>query len=242
MPSEEPIALIHWGDPAAECNEIEDIKLLLEATLFGGDKSEQAEKAPMIVTRRIKRPEPDALCQALTDFISDHDHLQVLYFSCHGNTSGFAFRQGDDADISYSEFSSILLNSLRNNDCVHIVFGSCKVMAAKPHVEESMPTQMYAITGFIDCPKPTDVSGLIVSIIQDDVALFQKLITESLDSYGTGCSPNKMVDAIEKWKCIVKHHKEEPTREVPGTDGIAVVQATRDVATGEWQRRTILCT
>ena len=50
MSIDEPIVLVQWGDPQVEDEEIGEIKLLLEATLFGGDLQQQKSKAPQIAT------------------------------------------------------------------------------------------------------------------------------------------------------------------------------------------------
>jgi hypothetical protein len=241
MPSEEPIALIHWGDVAVENDEIEEIKLLLEATLFDGDRKKQAERAPQIVQLRIISQEITVLQRKLSCFLSKHRNLQVLYWTCHGNTAGFCFNQGDNSSISYLDFCDILSKSLRDNDCIHVVFGSCEAMDTHTKIEELMPNSVYCVSGFTYCPTSTDVAGLIASIIQDNVVIFNKLSSCNSESCGNGVTMKQIRDVVKKWKAILDTHKDNPTREVLGTGGIAVVQATREPDTGEWKRRTTPC-
>jgi len=242
MPSAEPIALIHWGDPTVEDEEIGEVKMLLEATLFGGDLAKQTACAPRIAPIRISCSRQEVLREELSTFISQHDNLQTLYFSCHGNSTGLSFDQAGTSTIGYWDFAAILTNALRAEDCVHVVFASCEAMAANPRIESLMPNAVYAVSGFTACPTSEDVAGLVASIIQDDVELFEELSATNAVACCSGISTSRIGSVVEKWKKILEKHTEDPTREVLGKGGLSVIQATRDIGEEIWRRKTILCT
>ena len=240
MSIDEPIVLVQWGDPQVEDEEIGEIKLLLEATLFGGDLQQQKSKAPQIATLIIDKSSVDCLKQEFTAFMKTRKNVQTLYFSAHGNTTGLCFNQSGNPTIPYSDLGELLTDSLCSENCIHLVFGSCEAMNPSVNVEKYMPKTIYAVSGFSGCPKSTDVAGLLASIVQDDVSLSEKLISENKNVYATG--KTKMQDVykvIEKWKKILEQHQEDPTREVLNIAGISIVKKIRDEITGKWKRRTI---
>jgi hypothetical protein len=242
MPTKEPIALIHWGDPAVEAEEIEEVQLLLEATLFNGDQAIQAKRSPRIAHLRLEKSDVKVMSAKLTAFISAHSNLQVIYFSCHGNSTSLVFAKSDGSEISYVDFVTILRRAFRDHGNVHIVLGSCEAMSALPHVETLMPPAVCAVSGFTCCPSPNDVAGLIASIIQDDVTLIENLTEAKQAVCRTGIPFDKFGEVIERCKVILDQHTEDPSREVLGIGGGAIVQATRDPETGCWCRRTWPCT
>jgi hypothetical protein len=76
------------------------------------------------------------------------------------------------------------------------------------------------------------------SCIIDDVALFEKCSAASGDICNTGVPFERVREVIAAWKTIRENHKEEPTREVRGVGGKALVQATRDPIGGRRERKT----
>ena len=240
MKSQSPIALVHWSDPKAEYDELGEIKLLLEATLFGGDLLAQAKRVPEIAELRISNSSLNAMRRELTCFLRRHANLQLLYFSCHGNEDGFSFDERGDPTIPYSEFGEMLNSALSRHDCVHIVFGSCLAMASSICIEQYMPRSIYAVSGFTGCPKATDVAALQASIIQDDVALFEELSNASEIANRSEIVDRKIQEVRFKWQTIINQRKEDPKREIRSQSGVAVVTANRDEKGENWNRRILL--
>lgn len=237
---DEPIALIHWGDPNVEFDEIGEILFLLEATLYGDDVNTQAKRAPFIDKCWIDSPSVEGLQNDLSAFISGHRNLQIIYFTCHGNPGSFCFGESCDTLISSEDFCEILSRSL-TRDCVHLVFGSCGAMAPREKIEQFMPSTVNAVSGFTYRPNPQQVAGLISSIIQDDVSLLEQLITGNANVCNGDVSSDQIPHFIEMMKRTLDNHTEHPTREVQGNDGIAVITTRRDDESGDWRRTYTLC-
>lgn len=169
MSIERPILLAHWGDSAKEVDEIEEIRLLLSVTLFGGSSTNQRRLAPTMSPCRIQRPDVSYLRARLRAALRRRGNLQILYLSAHGDKDQFCFDNKATSCVSYKTLGAMLGRYLRADDCVHVIFGSCGAMSPRYRVERAMPKQVYCVSGFTKEPTATDVSAHMASVIEDTV-------------------------------------------------------------------------
>lgn len=241
MSIKRPILLAHWGDPAKEFNEILEIQLLLSVTLFGGNESKQRLLAPTMSSCRIQRPDVSYLRDRLRTAIRQRGNLQILYLSAHGNKDQLCFDNKATSSVSYKTLGEFLGRYLRAGRSVHVILGSCGAMSEQYRIERVMPKQVYCISGFTQEPTAMDVSAHMVSVIEDDVSLFQQ-ISKSNAAICNGRTPFDSLSANvrPRWLEILKRHKENPLRRVLGSGGGTLIMAKRDTR-GNWRRRTITC-
>jgi hypothetical protein len=236
---DEEVLLVQWGESSVELDEISEIKMILEVTLFNGDLIEQARSAPLVAEKRITNPSVAIMGQDLRLFLASHKSIQVLYFSCHGNANGLSYSASGTPTVSYKDFVSLLRDGIDPDNCVHLIMGSCEAMSEQVSLETTMPDVIHWVSGFTHCPRPEDVAALAASHLQDDVALMSRLSAASRAACGHGLPIGRMRKVTEKLKAVVETHKESPEREVRSDQGCEIVAATRDDSSHRWDRRTI---
>lgn len=190
---------------------------------------------------RMQKPEVSYFRARLRTALRRRGNIQILYLSAHGDADQFCFDNKATSSVSYKTLGEILDQYLHADSYVHVIFGSCGAMAEKYRIEKLMPKQVYCVSGFTKEPTATDVAGHLVSVIEDDVSLFQKLSKRN----STICNGNTPLDSFSaelrrRWSAILKRHKENPIRSVLGSGGGTLVTATRDTH-GRWRRRTTAC-
>ena len=149
------IHLIHWGPPG-ESKELQDILDWWKTNNRNiSNKTHYIPNANLVLLR-------DEFTKAAEDIDS-----QVIYFTCHGNTEGFAF--SDRTLLTYSVFASWLsgMKPPGSTPIKEIIFGSCESMSPVVRIEQYMPEWVWELAGFKGRPFANDVADLAAGSIEN---------------------------------------------------------------------------
>jgi len=212
-----PIHLIHWGPPE-ESKELADI---IDWWKINGRIINNQ-------THYIPEANLDELRAALT-IAAEDINSQVIYFTCHGNTEGFAF--SDKTLLTYPVFASWLskMNPPNKDTIKEIIFGSCKAMSPEVGIEQYMPEWVWEVAGFKGYPFASDVADLASGSI------------ENLQSWGsavaTALSQTTEENHKEAFDKAVKAFPYNPKKHVAQDKINDVLILSRNLDTLQWNPR-----
>lgn len=218
MPNDAAIAVVQWGDPNVEDDDIAAIRNHLAII--------PEDRRPELAVLPVTTDSPAVLITQMSDFVALLTNAQVLYFAAHGGLNNLAFSQTGPS-ITYQQLGDLLRDNL-HVDCEHLVLGSCQALNPVVDIGQYMPDQVEWVSGFTSRPSPTQVTGLLFSIIMDDVTLFSllsagnkvkqycwlcRLFRRFARVFGGGIDRPPSVntkDLMQKWIDVLKTYRPNP--------------------------------
>jgi hypothetical protein len=156
-PVTHPIHYFYWGSEiAGDVSELNEINNTLN---WQGDSIKAS------ILEHVINPISGADFLNILEQVCKEPNCQIIYISTHGSGAELYYDGDDNYSITMQQLITTLTQSVDDERCMTIVFGSCHTVATHNQIENLMPSGVTKIYGFSHCPTPKQVAQLMAKVI-----------------------------------------------------------------------------